>query len=253
MYEWRAKALSKDLDDTLRMYRLTWIWACLLLLFESTSSLGVAHVSADSSNLLQSTLVISNSLISNNCLSRSENLVPVLTQGSTNRQQNIVEKRRNCSLGAFSPLFHNIFNISVIWESNSRFILLKVVVRLIVFLSSANLICRSVSESPLDFEITRVDCISGDVLVFPTSIIAKVLFALVRICSFIGTLEYKHLSGGLRGVDRKIVPRITVWHHEACRVMPDCDREGRIFLSTPYNHDRFFFFLAHLSFLNVIF
>ena len=94
----------------------------------------------------------------------------------------------------------------------------------------------------MDFEITRVDCISGDVLVFPTSIIAKVLFALVRICSFIGTLEYKHLSGGLRGVDRKIVPRITVWHHEACRVMPDCDREGRIFLSTPYNHDRFFFF-----------
>ena len=62
------------------------------------------------------TLVISNSLISNNRLSLSENLVPVLTQISTNRQQNIVEKRRNCSLivslGAISPLFHNIFNIS---------------------------------------------------------------------------------------------------------------------------------------------
>ena len=56
-------------------------------------------------------LVISNSLISNNRLSRSENLVPVLTQSSTNRQENIVEKRRNC-LGAISPLFHNIFNIS---------------------------------------------------------------------------------------------------------------------------------------------
>ena len=62
---------------------------------------------------LQSTLVISNSLISNNRLSRSENLVPVITQRSTNRQQNIVEKRRNCSLGAISPLFHNIFNISL--------------------------------------------------------------------------------------------------------------------------------------------
>ena len=61
---------------------------------------------------IQSTLVISNSLISNNRLSRSENLVPVLIQRSTNRQQNIVEKRRNCSLGAISPLFHNIFNIS---------------------------------------------------------------------------------------------------------------------------------------------
>ena len=46
-------------------------------------------------------------------LSRSENLVPVITQRSTNRQQNIVEKRRNCSLGAISPLFHNIFNISL--------------------------------------------------------------------------------------------------------------------------------------------
>ena len=62
---------------------------------------------------IQSTLVISNSLILNNRLSRSENLVPVLIQRSTNRQQNIVEKRRNCSLGAISPLFHNIFNISL--------------------------------------------------------------------------------------------------------------------------------------------
>ena len=58
-----------------------------------------------------------------------------------------MEKRRNCSLGAISPLFHNIFNISLTWESNKRFILLKVVVRLIVFLSSANLICRSTDIS----------------------------------------------------------------------------------------------------------
>ena len=62
---------------------------------------------------IQLTLVISNSLISNSRLSRSENLVSVLTQRSTNRQQNIVEKRRNCSLGAISPLFHIIFNISL--------------------------------------------------------------------------------------------------------------------------------------------
>ena len=48
--------------------------------------------------VIQSTLVISNSLISNNCLSRSENLVPVLTQRSTNRQQNIVEKSFSISL-----------------------------------------------------------------------------------------------------------------------------------------------------------
>ena len=62
---------------------------------------------------IQSTLVISNSLISNNRLSQSENLVPVLTHRATKRQQNTVGKRRNCSLGAISPLFHNIFNISL--------------------------------------------------------------------------------------------------------------------------------------------
>ena len=58
---------------------------------------------------LQSTLVISNSLISNNRLSRSEKSGPCFNKRSTNRQQNIVEKRRNCSLGAISPLFHNFF------------------------------------------------------------------------------------------------------------------------------------------------
>ena len=60
---------------------------------------------------LQSTLVISTSVISNNRLSPRENLVPVLTQKSKIRLQNIVEKRRNCSWGAISPLFNNISNI----------------------------------------------------------------------------------------------------------------------------------------------
>ena len=62
-------------------------------------------------NNLQSTLVISNSLISNNLLSRSENLVPVLTQRSTNMQQNIVEKRRNApkeQFLLFSTIFFNV-------------------------------------------------------------------------------------------------------------------------------------------------
>ena len=57
---------------------------------------------------IQLTPVIANSLISNNHLPRSESLVPVLTQRSTNRQQNIVEKRRNC-LGAISPFFSQYF------------------------------------------------------------------------------------------------------------------------------------------------
>ena len=117
------------------------IWSCIL-------PLKVLVSAAVDDIFIQSTLVISTSLISNNRLSRSENLVPVLTLRSTNRQQNIVEKGSNCSLGSTS-LFRNIFNISLIKESNCIFILLKVVVRLIVFLSSANLICRStdISES----------------------------------------------------------------------------------------------------------
>ena len=84
---------------------------------------------------IQSTLVISNSLIWNNLLSRSENLVPVLTQSSTNRQQNVWKR------GEIAPLFHNLFNISLTWESNYVFI------RLTVFLSSANLVCRSTDIS----------------------------------------------------------------------------------------------------------
>ena len=43
--------------------------------------------------LIQSTLVISTSIISNNSLSRRENMVLVLTQKSEIRLQNIVEKR----------------------------------------------------------------------------------------------------------------------------------------------------------------
>ena len=46
---------------------------------------------------IQSTLVISTSVISNHRLSRRENLVLVLTQKSKIRLQNIVEKSRNCS------------------------------------------------------------------------------------------------------------------------------------------------------------
>ena len=43
-------------------------------------------------------------------------------------------------------------------------------------------------------------------------------------------------------------PRITVWRHEACRVMTNGDLEGRIFLSYPYTKIGFFF--AHQCFFN---
>ena len=38
----------------------------------------------------------------------------------------------------------------------------------------------------------------------------------------------------------KSVPRITDWHHEACRVMTNGDLEGQIFLSDPNTNYGFF-------------
>ena len=42
----------------------------------------------------------------------------------------------------------------------------------------------------------------------------------------------------------KSVPRIAVWHHEACRVMTNGDPEGRIFLSYLHTNNGFFFLLT---------
>ena len=47
----------------------------------------------------------------------------------------------------------------------------------------------------------------------------------------------------------KSVLRITVWHHEACRVMTIGDPEGRIFLSYPHTNNRLFFLLTTVFFL----
>ena len=38
----------------------------------------------------------------------------------------------------------------------------------------------------------------------------------------------------------KFVPRITDWHHEACRVMTIGDREGVVFLSHPHTNNGLF-------------
>ena len=95
----------------------------------------------------QSNLVISNSLISNYRLSRSENLIPVLTWNCDNRKQNNVEKRRNCSLGAVSPLFHIILYIFLTSGVKLHIHLLNVVVQFIVFLTLSILICRDTDIS----------------------------------------------------------------------------------------------------------
>ena len=42
----------------------------------------------------------------------------------------------------------------------------------------------------------------------------------------------------------KPVPRIAVWHHKACRVMTNGDREGLIFLSYPHPYNGFFYLLT---------
>ena len=86
-------------------YRTKGIVAANIKQYTMQTDEGLCH------SLIQSTLIISNSLISNNHLSRSENLVPVLTQRSTNRQQNIVEKRSNFS--SFPQYFQYIPNLRV--------------------------------------------------------------------------------------------------------------------------------------------
>ena len=42
------------------------------------------------------------------------------------------------------------------------------------------------------------------------------------------------------GIEKSVL-RITVWHHEACRVMTNVDREGRIVLSHPHTNTGLFF------------
>ena len=96
---------------------------------------------------IQSTLVISTSVILNNRLSRGENLVPALTWKSNNRQQNIVDKRRNCSSGAISSLSHNIFNINFNQLSLITYSFVKFGCAICIFLNPENLICRTTDIS----------------------------------------------------------------------------------------------------------
>ena len=42
----------------------------------------------------------------------------------------------------------------------------------------------------------------------------------------------------------KSVPRISIWHHKACRMLTKGDPGGRIFLSHPHMIKEFFFSLS---------
>ena len=46
-----------------------------------------------------------------------------------------------------------------------------------------------------------------------------------------------------RGLE-KSVPRIAVWHHEACLMMTNGDPKGQIFLSYPHRNNVFYFLLT---------
>ena len=63
----------------------------------------------------------------------------------------------------------------------------------------------------------------------------------LRFCPGLNHIRiYDKGEGGIE----KSVPRITDWHHEACRVMTNGDHEGQIFLSHPHSNNGFFFLLT---------
>ena len=60
---------------------------------------------------------------------------------------------------------------------------------------------------------------------------------------------YQECEGSIE----KSVPRITVWHHETCRVMTNGDPEGRIFLSHLHTNNGFFFLLTIVNYSKISF
>ena len=63
------------------------------------------------------------------------------------------------------------------------------------------------------------------------------------VVSILGGTDIRIYHGCEGGIEES-VPRITVWHHEACRVMTNGDQEGQIFRSHPQMHNGFFFLLT---------
>ena len=52
---------------------------------------------------------------------------------------------------------------------------------------------------------------------------------------------------------KKSAPRITVWHHKACRVMTNGDPKGWIFLSYPHTNNGLFFLLTTVFYFKISF
>ena len=77
------------------------------------------------------------------------------------------------------------------------------------------------------------------------NLIALILFFIFSFMILRCTIRINHECEG-RIV--KSVPRSTVWHHEACRVMTNGDSEGQIFLSYPHSNNGFVFLLTTVFF-----
>ena len=67
-----------------------------------------------------------------------------------------MKKRRNCSWGAISPLFHNIFNISLSSGVKIAYSFVKRDYLIYFFLNTANLICRGTDISKYFRESLRL-------------------------------------------------------------------------------------------------
>ena len=111
-------------------------------------------------------LLFSDRSISNTIDSRLSRITAYLEVKiwSLPKQDNLTTGKKYCEKEEKSPLFHNIFNISLT-SSVQLHIYLSAVVNQVIFFSILQIwyvevrICRSISESPLEFEITRVNCI----------------------------------------------------------------------------------------------
>ena len=68
-----------------------------------------------------------------------------------------------------------------------------------------------------------------------------VIFVSPSLTSVRGIIRIYH---GGEGSIEKSVPRIAIWHQEACRVMTNGDPKGQIFLSYPHTNNGFFFLLT---------
>ena len=140
-----------------------------------------------------------------------------------------MEKRRNCSYAAISPLFHNIFNVSltsVVMVVKLHIRLWNVVVRFI-FSSILQIwyveirISRSISESPLDFEITRVD-----------------------LCKYHIYFEYSNKQTRPNRM-RRLIRVHTIWH-SSCSTLTQQQVVNHLYTDTRYN-DKFIIMIIWMT------